>query len=51
MDHHTEQNDRPGQDIERDARQKLEAAEEATDAERLEVLERLYRDLEGALDS
>jgi hypothetical protein len=41
----------PGGDIEANARQGLEAAEGATDKERLEVLERLYKDLEDTLES
>jgi hypothetical protein len=37
-------------EIEAGARQKLEVAEGASDEERLEVLEQLYRNLEGALE-
>jgi hypothetical protein len=37
-------------EIEAGARQTLEAAEGASDEERLEVLEKLYRNLEGALE-
>jgi len=60
MTEHREQNDRPGgtgpgaddvQNFETRARQELEAAEGAADGERLEVLDRLYKNLEGALDS
>ena len=39
------------QNFETRARQELETAEGAADGERLEVLDRLYKDLEGALDS
>ncbi|HZA41454.1 MAG TPA: hypothetical protein VFA00_12625 [Actinomycetota bacterium] len=56
MNHHIERENPseggiPSGDIESDARRKLEAAEENTDGERLEVLEQLYKDLEGALES
>jgi hypothetical protein len=37
-------------EIEAGARQTLEAAEGASDEDRLEVLEQLYRNLEGALE-
>jgi len=39
------------QDFETKAREELEAAEGADDGKRHEVLDRLYKDLEGALDS
>ena len=56
MNHHIERENPseggiPSGDIESDARRKLEAAEANTDGERLEVLEQLYKDLEGALES
>jgi hypothetical protein len=40
-----------GRDIEANARREIEAAEGAADERRLEVLARLYKDLEGALES
>jgi len=56
MNENPEHSDRPegtvpGHGIEAGAREEIEAAEGATDEERLKVLERLYKNLEGALES
>jgi hypothetical protein len=56
MNEHREHGDRAeepilGRDIEADSRREIEAAEASSDEQRLAVLERLYKDLEGALES